>query len=169
MYILYADESGNTGADFDNVQQPIFVLGGVLVNENNWHKINRLLDDEKVKIDPYLHSFSELYTAICKNMKDKKSNSIIFLDKQLNFNKELANFFPEIQQKYVDNIIEYPMFLDSDSTNYIQIADILSFYVNKYYSIKNGYQKYGEKKEKHCLEMFKKLSKNTIISIKNFE
>lgn len=37
MYILYADESGNTETDFDNSQQPIFVLGGVLVNENNWH------------------------------------------------------------------------------------------------------------------------------------
>lgn len=61
------------------------------------------------------------------------------------------------------------MFLDSDSTNYIQIADILSFYVNKYYSIQNGYQKYGEEKEKHCLAMFKELSKNIIVSIKNFD
>lgn len=242
MYILYADESGNTGTDFDNSQQPIFVLGSVLVNENNWHNINRLLDDKKaeidpyfknnevhtneifnskkrtyfgkndwhknleileklvvlisnlpiefyyiaidkkafkkelkakygelVKIDPYLHSFSKLYTAICNNMKNKESNSMIFLDKQLNFNKELASFFPVIHQKYVDNIIEYPMFLDSDSTNYIQIADILSFYVNKYYSIQNGYQKYGEEKEKHCLAMFKELSKNIIVSIKNFD
>lgn len=111
MYILYADESGNTGTDFDNSQQPIFVLSSVLVNENNWHNINRLLDNKKA------------------------------------FKKELASFFPVIHQKYVDNIIEYPMFLDSDSTNYIQIADILSFYVNKYYSIQNGYQKYGEEKE----------------------
>lgn len=124
---------------------------------------------ELVKIDPYLHSFSELYTAICNNMKDKESNSMIFLDKQLNFNKELSSFFPMIHQKYVDNIIEYPMFLDSDSTNYIQIADILSFYVNKYYSIQNGYQKYGEEKEKHCLAMFKELTKNIVVSIKNFE
>ena len=26
MYLLYADESGNTGTDLDNKQQPIFVL-----------------------------------------------------------------------------------------------------------------------------------------------
>ena len=51
MYILYADESGNTGTDFDNSQQPIFVLGSVLVNENNWHNINRLLDYKKAEID----------------------------------------------------------------------------------------------------------------------
>ncbi len=102
-------------------------------------------------------------------MKNNESNSMIFLDKQLKFNKDLVDFFPLTHQKYVDNIIEYPMFLDSDSTNYIQIADILSFYVNKYYSIQNGYQKYGEEKKKHCISMFEKLSKNTIISIKNFE
>jgi len=70
MYILYADESGNTGTDFDNVQQPIFVLGGVLVNENNWHKINRLLDDEKVKIDPYFES-NEVHTNEIFNSKKR--------------------------------------------------------------------------------------------------
>jgi len=30
-------------------------------------------------------------------------------------------------------------------------------------------EKYGEEKEKHCLAMFKELSKNVIVSIKNFD
>ncbi len=241
MKILYADESGNTGTDFDNKQQPIFVLGGVLVKDTCWHEINWLLDDRKtnidpyfeknevhtneifnskkksyfgkndwhknlkileklvdlvsslplefqyvaidkkiykkelkekygelVKIDPYLYSFSKLYSSTCKNMKKENTNSIIFLDKLIKFDKELLDFFPVIHKKYADNIIEYPLFLDSDSTNYIQIADILSFYVNKYYSIKNGYQLYSEEKEKHCLAMFNKLSNHIITGIKNF-
>lgn len=29
MYLMYADESGNTGTDYDNKEQPIFVLAGV--------------------------------------------------------------------------------------------------------------------------------------------
>jgi len=33
MYILYADESGNTGTDYDNKEQPIFVLGGLIVED----------------------------------------------------------------------------------------------------------------------------------------
>lgn len=241
MYILYADESGNTGTDLDNKQQPIFVLGSVLVPDYYWHEINFLLDDRKskidpyfqnnevhtneifnskkfsyfgkndwhknlnileqlvelvstlplefqyvvidkqiykkelkeqygqmVKIDPYLYSFSQLYKYTCENMKNRKTNSIMFLDKLIKFDKEILNLFPSINSKYSDNIIEYPQFLDSDSTNYIQIADILAFYVNKYYSIKNGYQKYSEEKEKHCLAMFEKLSNHTITSIKNF-
>lgn len=241
MKLLYADESGNTGTDLDNKQQPIFVLGSVLVEDNYWHDINFLLDDRKsnidsyfknhevhtneifnskknsyfgkndwhknleileqivnlisllplelqyvaidkkiykkelkenygelIKIDPYLYSFSQLYASICKNMKNSKTNSIIFLDKLIKFDKEILDFFPIIHKKYIDNIIEYPLFLDSDSTNYIQIADTLSFYVNKYYSIQNGYQNYCEEKEKHCIAMFKKLSNHIITKITNF-
>ncbi len=242
MYLMYADESGSTGTDFDNKQQPIFVLGSVLVPDNFWHDINFILDTRKpiidsyfekneihtneifnskkdsyfgkndwhinlkileelvdlisslpeiefhyvaidkqiykenlkeryghlVKIDPYIDAFSKLYEAICSHMFTKKANSLIFLDKIIKFEKEILDIFPTINKCYSDHIIEHPFFLDSSSSNYIQIADILSFYTNKYYSIKNGYQKYSEEKEKHCLAMFKKLSKNIIINIKNF-
>jgi hypothetical protein len=30
MDILYADDAGNTGTDYDNQQQPIFSLAGVI-------------------------------------------------------------------------------------------------------------------------------------------
>ena len=32
MYLMYADESGNTGMDLDNKQQPIFVLAALASN-----------------------------------------------------------------------------------------------------------------------------------------
>lgn len=41
MQILYADESGSTGTDYDNNEQPIFVLGGVIVDKDKWHEINK--------------------------------------------------------------------------------------------------------------------------------
>ncbi|MCI8655522.1 MAG: helix-turn-helix domain-containing protein, partial [Clostridia bacterium] len=36
MYLIYADESGNTGTDYDNKEQPIFVIAGVLIDDANW-------------------------------------------------------------------------------------------------------------------------------------
>lgn len=48
MYILYADESGNTGTDYDNKEQPIFVLGGLIIKDKKWHKINEVFNREKI-------------------------------------------------------------------------------------------------------------------------
>ena len=57
MYLLYADESGNTGTDLDNKQQPIFVLAGILVNDKNWHKINNKFNKGKIEILPILENY----------------------------------------------------------------------------------------------------------------
>lgn len=53
------------------------------------------------------------------------------------------------------------MFLKSQNTNFIQIADIYSFYVNKYFSIQRNYKKYSDVKQQHCIDMYKKLSSKT--------
>lgn len=70
MKILYADESGNTGTDLDNKQQPIFVLAGVLVDENNWHSINNTFNEEKIKILPILQNY-EIHTNELFNSSKK--------------------------------------------------------------------------------------------------
>jgi hypothetical protein len=36
MHFFYLDETGCTGADLANAQQPIFVLGGVSVSDDRW-------------------------------------------------------------------------------------------------------------------------------------
>jgi hypothetical protein len=38
MHFFYLDETGDTGTDLKNTQQPIFVLGGVTVNDKAWRK-----------------------------------------------------------------------------------------------------------------------------------
>jgi hypothetical protein len=38
MHFFYLDESGDTGLDFTNVQQPIFVMGGVSLSDEKWNK-----------------------------------------------------------------------------------------------------------------------------------
>lgn len=233
MYILYADESGNTGTDYDNKEQPIFVLGGLIIEDNKWHEINEIFNKEKVKIfpllenteihaselfnsskksifnqfdwkenlnllerlvelilsldisfqyiaidkkafkkslkdifgnsikiDPYIYSFGLLYHKISNYLKNKNGKGLIFLDDILTIPEKLHAIYPAISK---DNftIIENAMFLKSKDTNFIQIADIYSFYINKYLSIKNNYKKYSEIKENHCIEMYRKLSSKT--------
>lgn len=53
MYLMYADESGSTGIDYDNKQQPIFVLGGFLIEHSKWHAANDYFNQEKIKIYNY--------------------------------------------------------------------------------------------------------------------
>lgn len=52
MYLLYADESGSTGLDYENKQQPIFSLAGICVEDCKWHEINNKIEEEKIKIYP---------------------------------------------------------------------------------------------------------------------
>ena len=40
MYLMYVDESGNTGTDYDNKEQPIFALVGVVIKDKKWHEVN---------------------------------------------------------------------------------------------------------------------------------
>jgi Protein of unknown function (DUF3800) len=38
MHFFYLDETGDTGPDLGNAEQPIFVLGGVTVSDKSWRK-----------------------------------------------------------------------------------------------------------------------------------
>ncbi len=41
MYIVYFDETGNTGTNFDDTQQRVFVLGTLVVSETVWQNLER--------------------------------------------------------------------------------------------------------------------------------
>ena len=77
MYLMYADESGNTGTDLDNKQQPVFALAGIVVKDKNWHTINDYFEKEKVKICPEfknneIHA-AELFNAPKRSIFNKYS------------------------------------------------------------------------------------------------
>lgn len=44
MHLIYFDESGNTGKNFGDTSQPVFVLGALVVPEFAWQSIERDLD-----------------------------------------------------------------------------------------------------------------------------
>ena len=44
MHLIYLDESGNTGNNLGDLQQPVFVLGGLIVPENKWQPVESELE-----------------------------------------------------------------------------------------------------------------------------
>jgi len=44
MHLVYLDESGNTGNDLNNAQQPVFVLGALIVPETCWRDLEMDLE-----------------------------------------------------------------------------------------------------------------------------
>lgn len=80
------------------------------------------------------------------------------MDDILSIPSKLNNIYSILSQNN-HTMIEKAIFIKSQDTNFIQIADIFAFYIEKYISINNKYKTYNEIKEKHCLDMYKKLSK----------
>lgn len=227
---MYADESGSTGTDYNNKQQPIFVLAGVLVEDVKWHEINNYFNKKKIeilpileqneihtnelfnsstksifhqydwhdnfqvlekivdlivdldilayyvainkkefkksiqktfkndiKIDPYVYSFRIMYDNVSYILHANKNRGIIFLDNILTIPEQLHNIYPSLFKKNT-TMIEETMFLNSQHSNFIQIADVFAFYIDKYLSITRDYKKYSDFKNNHCLNMFNKLS-----------
>jgi hypothetical protein len=44
MHLIYIDESGNTGRNLTDPQQPVFVLGALVVPEASWQSIEKALE-----------------------------------------------------------------------------------------------------------------------------
>lgn len=239
MYILYADESGSTGIDYDNAQQPVFILGGFIINDKNWHEINRIFNQKKIEvntifakheihtneifnsskksvfdkfdwkenlktlekiadiicdldmeffyvgvdktslkkyiletnkvpeilnIDPYIYSYVRLHQSISNYISTSTDeNGLIFLDEFVTLDDTIPMLSSILPKKFhfKDNIIENALFLKSNASNFIQIADFYAFYINKFFCIKQGYKKYSPEKEMHCLSIATKLMSKT--------
>lgn len=249
MYLMYADESGSTGTDYDNPQQKIFTLAGIVVPDFDWYDLNYEIQKRKkeisrdlinyeihtndifqssrneqkgydfrkntieqnlnileqlvdlivdfnlpifyviihkpnfkkfitkehgnsIKIDPYLYAFSFLSIDYNTFLINKKQNGMILLDENNNITDSLESLYSKLLidkfENDTNNIVENALFLESRKSNFIQLADICNFYINKYYSI-NWFSPLNNKiKNEHCIQMYKKL-KPLIRDCKNFE
>lgn len=226
MYLLYVDESGSTGLDLDNINQPFFVLAGIVITDKNWHKINDYFEQEKQKIysdfkdieihayelfnsnkkspfylnywkdnfiileklvdlistldiqityttvykklykkhfgnnivvDPYLFSYAILYEKFNNTLSKTGDYGIVFCDELKKMEKSLEILYPRLK---IDNknIIEKTFYLNSKKNNFIQIADICSFYINKYNCLNRSSFTMDNFKKEHCLKMYEKIS-----------
>ena len=99
-----------------------------------------------------------LYDFVSDILVQHNNKGIIFLDNILTIPSTLHNIYPILSQNN-NTMIEEAMFLNSKNSNFIQIADIFAFYIEKFFSINKGYKKYSVIKEEHCLKMYKKLNR----------
>ena len=87
--------------------------------------------------------------------------------------KSLEILYPRLRLEN-KNIIEKAFYLNSKKNNFIQIADICSFYVNKYNCLISTNYPMNSLKKEHCIKMYEKLSsaffeKSKILQISLFD
>jgi len=61
MHLIYIDESGNTGRNLADPQQPVFVLGALVVPEQSWQTIEAQLDAAVLAHAPHLTDDIEIH------------------------------------------------------------------------------------------------------------
>lgn len=242
MYLLYADDAGNTGIDYDNPQQPIFNLAGVIVPAEQWHDLNQRIDNLKracfpdhpkaefhatyifngsndkkagisfhnmslyqrfeilskvvdlivsmslsitkfsvnkqnlktycrkvfnnaVKIDPYYIAMPYVLSYFDAFLKARGSNGIVFFDEQ----SELLSSFDNVQERIrifsensnslrVDHIIEQAMFLSSCKSNFVQMADVVNYFITRKMLLDHRGSNYSREQDQFVLAMVNKLS-----------
>jgi len=54
MHLIYLDESGNSGGNLQDPQQPVFVLGALVVHESVWQRVEQDLENAVSRIFPVL-------------------------------------------------------------------------------------------------------------------
>ncbi len=243
MYLMYANESGNTGTDLDNKEQPLLSLTGIALDDKDWYDISnefekrkseicpdlvssevhavdifsasksskkgydfrkytlkedlKILEDlvnfivsynfpifnciinksayrktinkyigNSVKIDPYLLGFTCISSAYNDYLIHEQKNGMIFLDEIKDKIKDINILYDKLLftnfESNTNNIIEKVVYLESCKNNFIQMADICSFYINKYYCIKLFDMSANITKKQHCIDMFKKLEPHII-------
>ncbi len=105
MYLMYADESGSTGLDYENEQQPIFVLGAALIKDTDWHKINNFFEIEKVKLCPFFEVL-EIHTNEIFSPNRKSPFSTFYWKDNLKLLEKMADLIANLDIKFFNVIID---------------------------------------------------------------
>ena len=63
MYLVYIDESGNTGVNLTDAEQPLFVLAALIVPEACWLDLERDLEQSLAELCPSLDAEAELHAT----------------------------------------------------------------------------------------------------------
>lgn len=124
-------------------------------------------------VDPYLYSFAVIYEKFNKHLQKHNDYGIIFCDELKKMEQSLEVLYPRLKNDN-KNIIEKTFYLNSKKNNFIQIADICSFYINKYFCIGSKLSTMDKIKKYHCFRMYtkiSKISKNTMenVSLDNID
>lgn len=151
MYLMYADESGNTGIDLNNMNQPLFSLTGIALEDNDWYNINNIFEKTKVEICPDLASVEVHATDIFSSSKSTK--------KGYDFRKYTLQEDLEILEKLVDFIVNYQFPIFNCTINKFNYNKVMSKkigplikvdpYLLGFICVSNGYNDFLIKKQQN--------------------
>lgn len=105
MRLIYLDDSGSSGTNLDDKEQPLFVLGGVIINDKKWHNVNDKI--EKIKNDYNIFG-KELHIMDIMNCKgcfsswnyERKKNLVLECLKTIKDFELRVIYFKVLKQNY---------------------------------------------------------------------
>lgn len=98
MKLIYIDDSGNTGKKLDDALQPLFVLGGFIIDENIWKEVDQALNSVKSK---YSIESLEIHSIDIMNGKKGTPYKEWSYDKKLKFFEEVLSIVKIFDLKVV--------------------------------------------------------------------
>jgi len=96
--LIYIDDSGNTGKKLDDEKQPLFLLGGFIVDEHIWKNVDKALNNIKSKYDI---ANMEIHSIEIMNGKKGTPYKAWDYDKKLKFFEEVLNIIVEFDLKVI--------------------------------------------------------------------
>lgn len=98
MKLIYIDDSGNTGKKLDDNLQPLFVLGGFIIDENIWKDVDKELNTIKIK---YKLEAIEIHSIEIMNGKNGTPYKEWNYDKKLQFFEEILSLITKYDLKVI--------------------------------------------------------------------
>ena len=126
MYLMYIDESGNTGTDYKNKEQPILTMSGVIVKDTNWLEINNELSELKREL--FGKSDIEIHAALMYNPKHNPKKEAERFWRERDWRENI-----EALDKIVDFMIASELTLMSINLNKKQLKDYSNSDIDPYY------------------------------------
>jgi hypothetical protein len=99
MHLVYLDESGNTGTDLKNAQQPVFVLAALVVPETCWQTLEKDLEAAIKTAIPSASDELEVHGT------DLRNGSGQFKGVQLDVRTKLRNEWLTVARKHPVKVI----------------------------------------------------------------
>ncbi len=98
MKLIYIDDSGNTGKKLDDTLQPLFLLGGFIIDENIWKKVDYEINKIKIK---YEIASKEIHSIEIMNGKRGTPYKSWDYTKKIKFFEEVLSLIKKFDLKVI--------------------------------------------------------------------
>ena len=76
MHLVYLDESGNTGTNLNDTEQPIFLLAALIVPEAVWQPLERDLEEAIGRHVPTMADGDEVHATDLRQDEERSKASL---------------------------------------------------------------------------------------------